>query len=87
MKKTCPTSHWYVHVNRAWVHTGTFPGPDLLVTSCQLTDMYSLKVAVCVCGGGRWLMFISMNGIPVRNLIFSLCNFGETEGDRKNVFF
>lgn len=33
-------------------------------------------------------MFISMmNGIPLGNLIFSLCDFGKTGGDQKNIFF
>lgn len=32
-------------------------------------------------------MFISvMNGIPVGNLIFSLCNFGKTEDDQRISF-
>ena len=38
--------------------------------------------------GSRRLMFISMmNGIPLGNLIFSLCDFGKTGGDQKNIFF
>lgn len=33
-------------------------------------------------------MFISvMNGIPAGNLIFSLCNFGRTGDDQKNIVF
>lgn len=47
----------------------------------QLTQLWQVAM------GSRRLMFISMmNGIPLGNLIFSLCHFGKT-GVIKRIYF